>query len=729
MQVDELVQYGVPESFVKKFKEEKISGLYPPQADIVRKKLLEEKNLVLSLPTASGKTLIATLAMINKLSKSRCKVLYIVPLVALGYEKYEYYKKFFEGVYKTTISVGDFDSSDPWLGKYDIVIATSEKLDSLLRHGAEWVKQASLIIVDEVHLLNDTGRGPTLEILLTLLKEIVPRAQILALSATINNSRELSKWLNANLVMSDFRPIKLFEGVCYNSKIEFFGKEGHTLNDLETEDAILENTLQMKKQCLYFTSTRKSSESLSEKLTTVCKNRLSSAEKIELAKISDEILNTLEVPTQQCKRLAKCIKYGTAFHHAGLLGKQKRLIEDSFRKGLIKTIASTPTLALGVNLPAFRVIIRDARRYYPTIGSAYIPVLDYKQMVGRAGRPQYDSFGESILVAKSDEEARELSEKYILGEPEEIRSKLAVEPILRMHTLSLIASKFTNTEEGLTNFFSKTFYAFQYGDISLIEEKLSEILDRFEDWGFVIREDGRLNVTLLGKRVSELYIDPLTAYSFTKSLKFANKKETTPFSYLQTVSNSIEMQPLLSVRTGEFSEIEGMVVEKEKNFLQEIPEEWDIDFENFFKSIKTTMMLEEWINEATEDTIMKKYKVAPGELRSRLGIVDWLMYALHEIALLKNYKKELGEIRKVRIRMQYGVRGELMPLIRLEQVGRIRARKLWKARLRSLEDLRKVPMESLSKVVGPNIATIIKKQLGEKTQPAENSKQSTLGAF
>lgn len=161
MKVEELANYGIPEDFIQKFKEEKVNELFPPQEEIVKKKLFQERNLVISLPTAGGKTLIAALAMINKLSKSRCKIVYTVPLVALANEKYNYFKKLFEKKWKVAISVGDFDSSDPWLAEYDVIVCTNEKLDSLIRHGSAWIRETGLIVVDEIHLLNDPGRGPT----------------------------------------------------------------------------------------------------------------------------------------------------------------------------------------------------------------------------------------------------------------------------------------------------------------------------------------------------------------------------------------------------------------------------------------------------------------------------------------------------------------------------------------------------------------------------------------
>jgi len=728
MRLEELTKHGIPEKFVEKFKEEKITQLYPPQADIVMKGLFREKNLVISMPTAGGKTLIASLAIIDKFQKSKSKVVYIVPLVALANEKYDYYKKLFEE-HKVTISVGDLDSTDSWLANYDLIICTTEKLDSLIRHGSPWIKDIGLIIVDEVHLLNDPSRGPTLEILLTRLREIVPRAQIFALSATIKNADEIAKWFKASLVLSDFRPVELHEGVAFNSKIMFYNRQGYNLSSLETDAAILEHTLHMKKQALFFVSTRRNAEKLAEDLCKVSRYNLDRNEKFHLENIAQDALNVLEVPTKQCKKLAECIKNGVAFHHAGLLGMQRRSIEQNFKKGLIKSIVATPTLALGVNLPAFRVVIRDAKRFYPGIGAVYIPVLEYKQFVGRAGRPQYDQFGESILVAKSEEDAQDLVDHFIMGEPERIQSKLAIEPVLRMHTLSLIASEFCKSEKTLFEFFSKTFYAFQYGDLSLVEEKIFSILENLAEWELITIKSDRLIATRLGKRVSELYIDPLTAHYFVECLKNTEKRKLEPFSFLQCISNTSEMRPLLSVRSAEFSEIGELISKKESSFLHEVPEEWDLEFDDFLKSVKTTLMFEDWINEATEDKILVKYHVAPGELRNRLENADWLIYSLQELATLLKKQNILREIRKTRVRMMYGIKEELVPLVRLKSIGRVRARKLFNAGLKSISDLKKAPIEKLAQIVGVKNANSVKEQLEEKPKKLLQEKQTSLKKF
>jgi helicase len=726
MKIEELQNFGIQQEFIDKFKQENISELYPPQVDILKRNLLKEKNLVVAMPTAAGKTFVATLAMIDKLSEKRGKIVYIVPLVALANEKYEYYKNFFHGKCKVAISVGDLDSADPWLNDYDIIICTTEKLDSLIRHGVNWINEISLIVVDEIHLINDPSRGPTLEILLTLLRELSPRSQVFALSATIRNAKEIADWMNANLLLSDFRPVKLYEGVGFNSKISFYGRNEIELSNLETDAAIVDNTLKMKKQCLLFVSTRKNAEKAAENLQKIVKSNLGRNEAFQLEAVASEIENVLEIPTRQCKKLASFAKNGVVFHHAGLLGKQRRIIEENFKKGLIKAIAATPTLALGVNLPAFRVIIKDAKRFYSGIGSVYIPVLEYKQMTGRAGRPQYDDYGESVLIARSEEEARDLTERFILGDTENITSKLAVEPILRMHTLALIANDFKKSEDALLNFFVNTFYGFQYGDIYLIEEKILDILDKLSEWGFISKRGARISATKLGKRVCELYIDPLTAHNFIVALD-SKQRKIDAFSFLQLISNTLEMKPLLTVRSIEFVDINEFLVKKEKNILQQIPEEYDLEFDNFLKSIKTAMMFGDWLNEKTEDEILAKYKVAPGELRNRLGNADWLIYSLHEIAQLIGKKDLLKEINKTRITLSYGIKEELISLVKLKQIGRVRARKLWNANIRSLDDLRKTSLERISKITGPSVAKLIKNQLeGKETKPKKEVQYNLL---
>ena len=202
--------------------EQEITKLRPAQEKSIKKGLLEGKNLLVCTPTASGKTLIAELASLKPIIEGKGKAVYIVPLKALASEKYRDFKRRYGKIAKIALSIGDIDSSDHYLADYDLIIATAEKMDSLLRHHAPWVSGIKTVIVDEIHLLNDQERGPTLEILLTILKQLLKNAQIIGLSATIGNSEELAEWLDADLVVDDWRPVKLHKGIYLEGKIEFY---------------------------------------------------------------------------------------------------------------------------------------------------------------------------------------------------------------------------------------------------------------------------------------------------------------------------------------------------------------------------------------------------------------------------------------------------------------------------------------------------------------------------
>jgi helicase len=197
----------------------KFPSLTPIQEKAVDAGLLQGKSLLVCAPTASGKTLVATMGIVNSLSKG--KSIYIVPLRALAHEKFREYEALFSTTsYKCVVSTGDIDSESNYLAKYDLLILTSEKLDSLLRHRVSWLSEVKTVVIDEIHLLNDPSRGPTLEIVITLLKSLIS-PQIIGLSATIGNAQELADWLEATLVKDNWRPVELKKGI-HLEKTEFY---------------------------------------------------------------------------------------------------------------------------------------------------------------------------------------------------------------------------------------------------------------------------------------------------------------------------------------------------------------------------------------------------------------------------------------------------------------------------------------------------------------------------
>lgn len=377
-----LEKLPLPERLISLLKGQGITELNPPQIDAVKKGLFEKKNLVIAAPTASGKTLIAEMAILKNYLEGG-KSVYLVPLKALASEKYEDFSKYKKIGMKVAIATGDLDGTDGWLGGYDLIIASNEKMDSLLRHSVPWTRDISLIVSDEIHVMDDPSRGPTLEIVLTQLMGIT-KSQIIALSATIENAQQIAEWLNAGLVRSDYRPVRLQKGIMYPDgekyKIEFGKIKGTIASDMEIENALCVDTVRKGKQSLVFVSTRKSAEACAEKISKNMRAMLTVGERTQLKKLSNDVENVLGSPTRQCRRLARIIEGGVAFHHAGLVSKQRKLVEDAFRLGLLKTLTATPTLALGINIPAFRVGIRDTKRFTHGYGASYLPVLEVQQM-------------------------------------------------------------------------------------------------------------------------------------------------------------------------------------------------------------------------------------------------------------------------------------------------------------------------------------------------------------
>ncbi|MGA3111672.1 MAG: DEAD/DEAH box helicase [Candidatus Bathyarchaeia archaeon] len=723
-----------------------IVDLFPPQEDTVRAGVLEGQNIVLASPTASGKTLIAELCGLKHVLEKNGKVIYLSPLRALASEKFEEFGKYSlirkqDGrKVSVGISTGDFDTADNWLERYDIIVTTNEKADSLLRHRAKWMDEISLVIADEVHLLNDAGRGPTLEIVLARLLQVNPDIQILALSATINNVDEIAGWLNAKFIVTEWRPVSLKEGVLLHDEIQFKDGDAKRIERktrYPTINLVL-NTLKTGGQALVFASTRKNAVSAAKTIAQHTGEVLSKPMKRSLEHEAEKILSVGE-RTQISDTLAELVRCGTAFHHAGLSGAHRKIVEDLFKEGKIKVLTATPTLAFGVNLPARTVIIQDYRRFEAGYGNYPISVLEYKQMAGRAGRPKYDKVGESILLAKTSDEADYLMEGYVLAKPERIWSRLAVEKIMRGHVLATVASDFAHTENGIYEFFGKTFYAYQY-DIKAIKGIIGKILKYLYEEEMIGVEGDEIYATPFGKRVSELYIDPVSGVIIRNALK-KKSKEPTDFGLLHLISHMPDMGPVMRPYA---REIDPLALELEKHrdeIFVDVPNEWEdrFGFEEFLGEIKTAFVMKSWVEEVSEENLIRQFNVQPGDLYRIIENAKWLLHATDELAGLFGCKELRPLTSELVERVSKGIKKELLPLVRLEGVGRVRGRIMFDAGYRTIEDIKAASMEELSNLplLGPRLAKKIKEQVGgfvkkdtwEKLGNGQDYKQQALSDF
>ena len=367
-----------------------------------------------------------------------------------------------------------------------------------------------------------------------------------------------------------------------------------------------------------------------------------------------------------------------------------------------------------------------------------IPVLEYEQMSGRAGRPSYDDIGEAITVAKTGGEKNDIIKEYIHGDPEDIQSKLASRPVLRTYVLSLVAARFVDSEDALQEFMSDTFYAHQYGDSHELQSIISNVTQNLREWdmlkgktettGFVSASEyttgQSLKATRLGKRVSELYLDPLTGKHIAERIK--NYEDHSTFSLLHALVYTLEMRPYSRVKKADKNRVEAKLLRVEDELLVEPPEPFQEDYREFLNSVKTAMVLEEWIEETGESEIHKGFGVTPGELQARRSDAEWLAYSAREINKIIQNKSVRKPLKKLETRIKQGVKEELLALTRFKGIGRVRARRLQNAGVKDAGDVKRIDAQKLQDILGSKTAVKLKKQVGQTIQEVQPEQHGNL---
>ena len=677
---------GVPEWLPEHLAQEGIEELYPPQAAAVDAGVTDGESLVASVPTASGKTLVAELAMCASVARGGT-ALYIVPLRALAGEKRAEFEAFEEYGLSVGVSTGNYESDGEWLATCDIIVATSEKVDSLVRNDAPWIDDLSCVVSDEIHLVDDGHRGPTLEVTLAKLRQRNPGLQVVALSATIGNPEILAEWLDAELVDSTWRPIDLKKGVHYGQAVHLEDGEQHELGVGDGEKptaAIVRDTLADGGSTLVFVNSRRNAEAAARRLAGTVESALTDEERERLAAVAGEIRDVSDTETSE--DLASAVERGGAFHHAGLASDHRTLVEDAFRERALKVVAATPTLAAGVNTPSRRVVVRDWRRYDGAAGGMKpLSVLEVHQMCGRAGRPGLDPYGEALLLANGHDELDELFDRYIWTEPEPVRSKLAAEPALRTHLLATVASGFASSRSGLLEFLDRTLYATQTGESGRLERVADDMLDYLVANDFLERDGEDLQATSLGHTVSRLYLDPMSAAEIVDGLRAADDRPSA-LALFHLASRTPDMYELY-LRSGDSEEYTMLAHERETELLGAVPSEFEDRWEDWLSALKTARMLEDWASELDEGEITDRYGIGPGDLRGKVDTAEWLLSAAERLA------GELGlewapAVREARTRVQHGIQSELIDLAGVRGVGRKRARRLFETGIETRADLR-----------------------------------------
>lgn len=792
-----------------------IERLHPPQAEAMPA-ALAGTNLLLAIPTASGKSLVAYLAMLRRLlvDAPGSQAVYIVPLKALASEKVEELAPL-EALLGLSLglAIGDRSGEVRRVKDADILVCTSEKLDSLLRQDPTMAHRTSCVVVDELHLMDDPGRGPTLEVNLARLRQLCPDAQLIGLSATVGNGREVAEWLDAELITSTWRPVRLEYGTLVDQRVEprvvLSPEEGQAtprpprIIEGPRSDplrGVLFDVWKEEGQLLVFVNSRRSAQSVARKLSEKLRARLKDDEPeryAALTKLADDFRRGEEL-TGLADELAGMISGGVAFHHAGLTARQRRLVEAAFRSRQLVGLAATPTLAAGVNLPARRVVIRDLKRYDGQF-SQWLPVMEIQQMLGRAGRPRFDDLGEGWLLCKSEPDADEATARYLESDPEPVRSRLALEPPLRMHLLAAIATGGLHHREALRRFFANTFLGHTQPK-EMLDDRIDTMLGWLDEQGFITRlgpdaayrerlveemralaeavgldvetllqpattttaEDDepdeetwddelpawarsaedtsgvsfsppppvddpgatlgfrkasdlparhdwqapkvpevpeqRYEATPFGQLVARLYLDPLTASQLRDGLRRALRRlvradggePLTDFGLYHLLTTTVDFT-VLHPRQGEHADVQRKAGLELPGLLVEQPFE-----DELMASVKTAWVLESWTEEASLRQLEAERNVAAGDLRLRVQLAEWLLFAGRRIVEQEDEFAEhapheveglAARLDLLRRRIEHGCREDLLALVSLRGVGRVRGRQLASVGIRTLDAL------------------------------------------
>lgn len=667
-----LSELGLPAEFMDMFDGRDLE-LYRHQEEAI-KVMDEGSNVIVSVPTASGKSLIAYVAIYREFLRGR-KSMYIVPLRALASEKYDDMKKLRKLGMKVAISVGDYDDSPDFIKRFDVIVCTSEKADSLFHHDPSVMFDISLIVADELHLIGDESRGPRLETFLSAARYTNPDTRILGLSATISNIQDVSGWIDAKTVVSDFRPVKLEKGVMFNRKLEFEDGQEVLFSNRNELSAICEYYIAQGGQLLIFVNSRKRSEDQARKLSVSLKEGI--IEEFEFdPPWGGETDRYQDI-------LSKLIPKGVCFHHAGLSSQQRTVVESLFREGRLKVLVATPTLAAGVNLPARVVVIRDITRFSDGY-VGYISNTEVHQMLGRAGRPKYDTTGYGIIYAAS-EPSMEHAHEYLTSEPEPVFSNLGKESLIRFNTLALVSTGLARSVEDVVNFHEKTLLGYQ-ADISLHRSRFEEALSFLLEHSFVRTQDNKVVSTKLGKTVSDLYIDPVSALVLKDYLGNGNITDQRSLFY---ICKTTEVPSLIA----KSDDTEDILFFLEENNID------DSQTDDVFNVAKTAMVLYDWISEKSMDYMINRYNVGPGDIQAKVSNAEWMAYSLSRLSSMQLPEKR-SYFEMLTVRIKEGIKEDIWELTSIPNIGRVRARRLYGAGFKSLDAVAGTTKKELNRIAG-----------------------------
>ena len=728
-----LENVGIDAEVIRIWEERYGPELLPVQEKaITRSSLLQGGSLVVFAPTTSGKTFIAEMLAISSIRKGK-RVFYLVPTKALAEEKFIQFREAYRSLgLVAAISTRDRREWDEALltKGFDVAVVVYEKLQSLLVAHPALLEEVGVIILDELQTFSDEERGPTIELLLTRLLRARVRPQLLGLSAVLGQGEALAAWLQADLLIEEKRPVELRKGIfcrgIFSYREHNSGKEGEERwKEIGGEE---EMEIMVPLACLLAGERGESTLLFLKDKATAERAARKIGERVAFPPAEEAIEELLGLEETAARDLLiGLLRKGIGLHHADLSWEQRELMERHFRKGAIRILSSTSTLAMGINCPAKNVLIESRQwhyyRRYQETDTRPLPRSLHENMAGRGGRYGYiGDFGRAILVTPSPFKKKVWMDQYIQGTLEPLEPALRAEEMEEI-LLNLIASGEAVTASGLAAFLKSTYTAQRRWKekADRLEPFIETILEKSLAKGIIQAvEADRFAATELGRITARRGIRLATALAMIEWMKTTDPDTLTDLEGLYALARTDDARRVYVPLPGRERRARNYpsLLRKEVALQQE-------EGKPIFKSpptapprseaeearaIKKALLLSEWITSKATSEIEQAYGLHAGAIRRIGEEFSWLAEAAAALAQVVGWpEKTVEKLLQLSERLIEGVpaAGLALSRIRLRGLGRTYIARLVKEGYDSPEALASLPMEVLTKHLPERLAAAL----------------------